>query len=103
MTKPKPPVFKTSLYRRGQEETLAFTRALLDIEARGLRTPCSDSEVSYLWLSEDIAARRKAVRWCRDCPVLAECHEAASARREMFGVWGGIDHTRNPTARSGKR
>jgi hypothetical protein len=88
--------------KRGREETLTFTRKLLDLDARGLATPCGDSEVSYLWLSEDIAERRKAVRLCRACPVLAECGEAARARGERFGVWGAVDFTRNPKARKGR-
>ena len=91
----------TRTAKRGQEETLTLTKALRSLWASGLRTPCSDSEVSHWWLSEEPRERRKAVRLCRDCPVVGECGAAARARGEMFGVWGGIDHTRNPKARMG--
>jgi len=52
-----------------------------------------------LWLSEELKDRRKAARLCSGCPALAECGEAARARGERFGVWGGADFTRNPKAR----
>jgi len=35
----------------------------------------------------------KAVKLCRGCPIFTECGEAASARREQFGVWSGVDRT----------
>lgn len=95
--------FLTAVVRRGREETAIFTRKLLDAEARGLSTPCSDSEVSYLWLSEQLRDRRKAARLCAPCPVLEPCGKAAKARKEAFGVWGGVDHFRNPTARKDER
>ena len=70
-----------------------FTRALVDLAARGLRTHCSDAETHHLWLSEEAHERAVAARLCRGCPALTECGEAAEARRERFGVWGGRDRT----------
>jgi hypothetical protein len=92
----------TVLYARGREETGAFTAALRNLAARDLRTPCSDPGISYLWLSESAGERREAAKWCRSCPVRVECGEAASARQERFGVYAGVDRTRNPSGRPRK-
>jgi len=47
-----------------------------------------------LWTSEDAEERAEAALRCQPCPVLAECHRAATARpRVTFGVWGGRDRT----------
>jgi hypothetical protein len=97
------PVAATQLYVRGMEATAIFTAALRDLDARDLRTSCSDPEISHWWLSEDAGQRREAAKWCRSCPVLVECGEAASARQEKFGVYAGIDFTRNPNGRPRKQ
>jgi WhiB family redox-sensing transcriptional regulator len=38
-----------------------------------------------------LAREAKAKRICAECPVKAECLEAALAARESFGVWGGLN------------
>jgi hypothetical protein len=73
-----------------------LTKALVDLAAQGLRTHCSDPESHHLWLSEDAEERARAVKLCRGCPIIGPCGEAASARRERFGVWSGVDRTRPP-------
>lgn len=71
-----------------------LTKAIDDLVAQGSRPHCADQEVSHLWLSEHPEERALAIRLCQGCPVLIECWGAASARRETFGVWGGVDRTR---------
>ena len=100
MAKPAAPLLRTAIIQRGREETARFSQALRNLDARGLRTPCSDDQISYLWLSELFNERRQATKWCRSCPVIVECRTAAVARREKWFVFGGIDFTKNPKARS---
>jgi Transcription factor WhiB len=80
-------------YQRGRVEGDRLTRSLLDAAAAGLRPNCSDPPSRHLWLPEDPAERREATRLCGGCVVLTQCAEAATARRERFGVWGGRDMT----------
>jgi hypothetical protein len=79
-----------------------FSQALRELAARDLTTPCSADEISHLWLSELAGERRQAAKWCRSSPLIAECGEAASARQERFGVFSGIDRTKNPSGRPRK-
>jgi hypothetical protein len=72
---------------RGREESERFTRALLNLPARGLRTHCSDPETHHLWLSESVVERRQATILCRGCPVKRECGEA-EARGERSASGG---------------
>jgi Transcription factor WhiB len=50
---------------------------------------------------EEPPARRrrvgKAVAICAGCPVRARCYQAAADRRELTGVWGGVDFGDRPT------
>ena len=46
----------------------------------------ADLEIFY---SEEPADERRALEHCVACPVRSECYEAAMARREAYGVWGG--------------
>jgi hypothetical protein len=73
-----------------------LTRALLDMAAAGLRTPCSDVSSHHFWLSEHEGERRVAARLCRHCPVELECRESAEANQERWGVWGGVDMSVKP-------
>lgn len=38
---------------------------------------------------EEDKARAKAI--CSSCPVRQDCYDAAAARREPWGVWGGVE------------
>jgi hypothetical protein len=73
-----------------------LTRTLRDLAKEGILPHCADPETSHMWLSEDAEDRARATKWCRGCPIFTECGEAASARRERFGVWSGQDRTRPP-------
>ncbi len=42
-----------------------------------------------LFFSEETAEIAQAKSVCAECPVLAQCLEAALQRREPCGVWGG--------------
>jgi Transcription factor WhiB len=81
---------------RGAAASRHFTKALIDLAVRGLRTYCSNPESHHLWLSEDEQERAAATQLCSGCPVQLECWSAANARNEKFGVWGGVDRTKVP-------
>jgi Transcription factor WhiB len=84
----------TVVYTRGRIEGDKLTRALVQAAADGLRPHCSDPPSRHLWLSEFEGERREAARLCGGCPVFRPCDQAAEARQERFGVWGGRDRTR---------
>ncbi len=52
---------------------------------------CADNNASSvsLFFSEELHDIARAKTTCANCPVLAECLEAAIERSEPWGVWGG--------------
>lgn len=56
------------------------------------RARCADGSgaLAHLFFSDDDldVARAKAI--CRSCSLRTACFEGALARREAYGVWGGI-------------
>jgi hypothetical protein len=84
--------------RRGWAATERLTRALVNLAARGQRTPCSDAGSSEMWVSDHPGERAHAARLCIGCPVISECRQAADARDERWHVWGGKDFTRRQKA-----
>jgi WhiB family redox-sensing transcriptional regulator len=60
-------------------------------EPLSARARCNDgtNQLVTLFFSEqlDDIARAKAI--CAECPVRRACLDAALARREPYGVWGG--------------
>lgn len=50
--------------------------------------PCRDRDPE-LWFADDQSGVDAAQRLCRACPLQARCLDAAIARREPCGVWGG--------------
>jgi len=59
-----------------------------DALAAGLALPCQDHDPD-LFFAEDPLEVERAKALCTDCPVRALCFEAALARHEPWGVWGG--------------
>jgi WhiB family redox-sensing transcriptional regulator len=53
-----------------------------------LRLPCHTGNPE-LWFAESPSDVELAKALCGDCPVRAQCLEAALERREPWGVWGG--------------
>ena len=59
---------------------------------------CRGSE-GALFFSPDVSERKEerhereflAKRLCANCPVRADCLEAALARHETYGIWGGLN------------
>jgi hypothetical protein len=90
----------TATIRRGREASDRLTRALLELAASGLRTHCSDVEKHSDWISESDGERALAALWCRGCPALPPCLDAAQANRERWGVWGGRDFSQRPGKRT---
>ena len=86
--------------RPADDQTMVdLTRAIVRAAAAGNRPRCGDPVTHDLWLSEDRAEREQAAHWCTGCPVLTECHTAATAGDERFGVWAGIDRTITGTSK----
>jgi hypothetical protein len=79
-----------------------LAKALIDLAAKGLRTHCADPELGYLWLSDHEPERAVAAVLCGGCPIALECWDAARARDERFGVWGGVDFTKHPNGKGSK-
>ena len=42
-----------------------------------------------LWFAESPTDLERAKQLCADCPVRAQCLQAALEREEPWGVWGG--------------
>ncbi len=78
-----------------------LTRALVDLATKGQRPRCGDPATHDYWTSDQQAEREQAACWCAGCPVLDECHAAAAANGERFGVWAGVDRTMRPKHRKG--
>ncbi|MEX0768287.1 MAG: WhiB family transcriptional regulator [Microthrixaceae bacterium] len=49
---------------------------------------CRDLDTGFFF-SDDLDDIGSAKRLCLSCPVRARCLDAAVARKEQFGVWGG--------------
>src|SRR5215218_5034178 len=81
--------------------TDGLNRALLSFAAAGDRPRCSDPITRELWTAEFAAHRAIAVKWCKRCPVLVLCRQAAEERDERFGVCGGVDRSIRPGRKSG--
>lgn len=60
-------------------------------EALYAEARCKDGtgELTALFFSEDLHDIARAKSLCEECPVREACFEAARARREPYGVWGG--------------
>lgn len=50
---------------------------------------CAESDPEA-WFPEKGCSTREAKRICDGCPVRDECLAYALARREKFGIWGGL-------------
>ena len=63
----------------------------LNEEAWRLDARCADGSASLveLFFSEQLDDILRAKAFCRACPVREECLDAALARHEPWGVWGG--------------
>jgi len=63
----------------------------LDTERWRSDARCADSSSALvnLFFSEQLDDILRAKAFCVECPVRTECLDAAIARREPWGVWGG--------------
>lgn len=55
------------------------------------------------WFPEVGGNNQAAKAICRSCPVRPECLEAALARDERFGVWGGLSEVERRKLRKKNR
>jgi WhiB family redox-sensing transcriptional regulator len=62
-----------------------------DAEAWRDQARCRDGSAALvdLFFSEQLDDIARAKGFCRECEVRTECLDAAIARREPWGVWGG--------------
>lgn len=52
---------------------------------------CLTVSVKVMYPHEkDTAGNARAKEVCRGCPIIKECGATAIARKETYGVWGGI-------------
>jgi hypothetical protein len=77
-----PPTFQVMLRPQARRTEQRLTQALIAAAAGGERTPCSQPEIRNYWTSEHQKERALACPWCKPCPVISECRDAAEARRE---------------------
>ena len=83
--------------RRAPLDAVSAGNALLDaIQLLGTsadQLPCRVEDCD-LWFAEVPAELERAKNLCAACPIRQLCLEAALARREPWGVWGGsiFDH-----------
>ncbi len=50
--------------------------------------PCQEADAD-LWFADDPRDLERAKAMCADCPLRAQCLQAALDRAEPWGVWGG--------------
>ena len=64
---------------------------MTDTEAWRDEALCRDGSAALtaLFFSEQLDDIARAKQFCRACPVMTDCLEAALERREPWGVWGG--------------
>lgn len=69
----------------------ALIAALVELDRRGIRTPCSQNPAAFV--GADFDRRHAAAKECGACPVRRLCGGFADANRERAHVWGGRDRT----------
>lgn len=53
--------------------------------------PCSGkTDLFYAHMDQRLELKQ-AKALCLECPLKVECREASISRREIAGVWGGLD------------
>jgi WhiB family redox-sensing transcriptional regulator len=52
---------------------------------------CRDSDGSLFYSADSLEREKVAKRICAGCAVRDECLEAALARHESYGIWGGLN------------
>ena len=67
-----------------------YTEAIAD-ESWRVDARCADTSSALvgLFFSEQLDDILRAKAFCQECPVRQPCLDAAIARREPWGVWGG--------------
>lgn len=56
------------------------------------RAVCRDEDPELFFPDpSDTVTARAAQAVCAQCPVRPQCRAAASARREPYGIWGGVN------------
>ena len=66
-------------------------QAVIEQERWRAQARCADTSSALvdLFFSEQLDDILRAKAFCLECPVRQPCLEAAVARREPWGVWGG--------------
>ena len=61
----------------------------IDVPAEWEQSAACRDLPTAAFFSDDLDDISDAKRFCLRCPVRAECLDAAVARHEMYGIWGG--------------
>lgn len=69
----------------------------LQEKLRGIQTPCqADNDVWMLYSSDNTHLINDEIseRLCYGCPVIKECYQYADAADESWGIWGGVNFSK---------
>lgn len=84
------PVIEAPAPIRLADPVMRGAHELLDRTANHLQPKCKGQPEKYTdYTGESIPTDVEAAKLCAGCPLLAPCGNAAAARREGWGVWGG--------------
>jgi hypothetical protein len=76
----------------GLDDKPAKLYKILNEGLRNIVTPCQkDTE---LFDNPETVTADQAEDACHGCPLLKQCHDFASANKEEYGIWGGINFTK---------
>lgn len=69
----------------------------LQQKLRGTQTPCQSSDDLWMLYSGDdthYISDETAEKLCYGCPVIKECYQYANAADESWGIWGGVNFSK---------
>jgi hypothetical protein len=69
----------------------------LQARMKGIVTPCQDVESNTQLYSGDLSHQvttDQAEALCHGCPIIMECYRYADAADESWGIWGGVNFSK---------
>ena len=79
------------LVDKAQQSWYALSEALKDLSVRDV--PCVQEPYYHIDFPEDVSEDR-AEELCAGCPLLKQCYDFAVESKQEWGVWGGINFTK---------
>jgi len=75
-----------------QDADFQAALATQSIKGEDLVLPCTQTDPeTFFPIVENADTTKDAKRICRSCPIIVECLKGALARKEPWGVWGGMN------------